>query len=227
MSTTTSNTTVNSFDSVYTPNTAARVAPQKSLGQNDFLKLLTVQMQNQDPTNPVDNTKMIADMANFSSLQAMQDLNKTVSSMSQMLTMNQAMQASSLVGHDVVMPGKNITLDASGTAPTALVNLDQTLSDVNAEIRDQSGSVVRSYKWATLPSGQGDLKWDGTDNNGKALSVGNYTISAWGTDANGARASVGTLVANKVLSVGLTSTGSVLNLADGSQSSLDNIKQIR
>jgi flagellar basal-body rod modification protein FlgD len=219
-------TAVKTFESVYTPNTAARVAPQKTLGQNDFLKLLTVQMQNQDPTNPVDNTKMIADMAQFSSLQAMQDLNKTVGSMSQMLKMTQAMQATTLVGHDVVIPGSNVTLD-SGSSPVALVNLDQKLTDVNAELRNASGVVVKKYKWDMLPEGQGDLKWDGKDDSGNALPAGKYSLSAWGTDSEGARATIGTLVANKVVSVGLDTTGSVLNLADGSTSSLDNIQQIR
>ncbi len=221
------NTTVSpELNALRNPNAAARVAPQKALGQNDFLKLLTVQMQNQDPTNPVDNTKMIADMANFSSLQAMQDLNKTVGNMSQMLKMAQAMQASSLVGHNVVAPGTNVTL-AAGEAPVALVNLEQSLTDVHAQIRDASGAVVKEYTWAKLPIGEGDLNWDGKDGQGNVLAPGKYKLSAWGTDSEGARSEVGTLVANKVLSVGLSTEGTTLNLADGSQSSLDNIKQIR
>lgn len=214
------------LDALLNPNAAARVAPQKTLGQNDFLKLLTVQMQNQDPTNPVDNTKMIADMANFSSLQAMTDLNKTVTSMSQMFKMTQAMQSSSLIGRDIVGPGTKVPL-VSGSMPVALVNLTQPLTDVHAQLRDASGAVVREYHWDSLPVGQGDLKWDGTDGNGNALNQGNYTLSAWGTDSNGARASVGTLVANKVVSVDLSSTGALLNLADGSQTTLDNVQQIR
>jgi flagellar basal-body rod modification protein FlgD len=223
---TTSSVTNAGLDALMNPNAASRVAPQKALGQSDFLKLLTVQMQNQDPTNPVDNTKMIADMANFSSLQAMQDLNTTVGSMSQMLKMTQAMQASSLVGHDVVIPGDKINL-VSGSEPIALVDLDQPLSDVHAEIRDASGTVVKEYTWANLPSGQGDLRWDGTDSNGNALAVGKYTLSAWGTNAEGARSEIGTLVASKVASVGLSADGAILNMADGSTSSLDNVQQIR
>jgi flagellar basal-body rod modification protein FlgD len=219
-------TAVQTYDSVYTPNAAARVAPQKVLGQQDFLNLLTLQMQNQDPTDPVDNTKMISDMANFSSLQAMQDLNTTVGSISQMLNMSQAVQASTLVGHDVVVSGTTVTL-ANGSAPVAMVNLDQSLTDVHAQLRDASGNLVREYTWDTLPAGQGDLKWDGKDSNGNAVMQGSYQLSAWGTDSSGARATVGTLVANKVTSVDLASTGATLNLADGSQTSLSNVQQIR
>ena len=168
---------VSSIDSLMNPNEKARVAPQKTMGQADFLKLLTTQMQNQDPTNPVDNTKMIADMAQFSSLEAMKQLNDTVSSMSQMFKTNQAVQASVLVGKDVVVPGSTVNL-ISGTAPVALVNIEESLTDVKAQIRNASGELVREYSWESLPQGQGDLKWDGKDASGNALPQGSYTVTA-------------------------------------------------
>lgn len=214
------------FSKVYTANEAARVAPQKTMGQEDFLKLLTTQMQNQDPTNPVDNTKMIADMAQFSSLEAMKQLNDTVSSMSQMFKVNQAVQASVLVGKDVVVPGSKVNL-ISGSSPVALVDVKESLTDVKAQIRDASGTLVREYAWDRLPAGQGDLKWDGKDAGGNALPQGVYTLSAFGTNSEGARASVGTLVAQKVVSVDVGSSGASLNLADGSAAGLDEIQQIR
>lgn len=214
------------FSKVYTANEAARVAPQKTMGQEDFLKLLTTQMQNQDPTNPVDNTKMIADMAQFSSLEAMKQLNDTVSSMSQMFKVNQAVQASVLVGKDVVVPGSKVNL-ISGSAPVALVNIEESLTDVRAQIRNASGELVREYSWESLPVGQGDLKWDGKDASGNALAQGVYTLTAWGTNSEGARATVGTLVAQKVVSVDVGSSGASLNLADGSAAGLDEIQQIR
>lgn len=214
------------FSQVYTANEAARVAPQKTMGQEDFLKLLTTQMQNQDPTNPVDNTKMIADMAQFSSLEAMKQLNDTVSSMSQMFKTNQAVQASVLVGKDVVVPGSKVNL-VSGSAPVALVNIEDPLTEVKAQIRNASGELVREYAWDSLPVGQGDLKWDGKDASGNALPQGAYTLTAWGTNSEGARATVGTLVAQKVVSVDVGSSGASLNLADGSAAGLDEIQQIR
>jgi flagellar basal-body rod modification protein FlgD len=217
---------VSSIDSLMNPNEKARVAPQKTMGQADFLKLLTTQMQNQDPTNPVDNTKMIADMAQFSSLEAMKQLNDTVSSMSQMFKTNQAVQASVLVGKDVVVPGSTVNL-ISGTAPVALVNIEESLTDVKAQIRNASGELVREYSWESLPQGQGDLKWDGKDASGNALPQGSYTVTAWGTNSEGARAAVGTLVAQKVVSVDVGSSGASLNLADGSAAGLDEIQQIR
>ncbi len=217
---------VSSIDSLMNPSEKARIAPQKTMGQEDFLKLLTTQMQNQDPTNPVDNTKMIADMAQFSSLEAMKQLNDTVSSMSQMFKVNQAVQASVLVGKDVVVPGSKVNL-ISGSAPVALVNIEESLTDVKAQIRNASGELVREYSWESLPVGQGDLRWDGKDASGNALAQGVYTLTAWGTNSEGARATVGTLVAQKVVSVDVGSSGASLNLADGSAAGLDEIQQIR
>jgi flagellar basal-body rod modification protein FlgD len=217
---------VSGIDSLLNPNEKSRIAPQKTLGQDDFLKLLTTQMQNQDPTNPVDNTKMIADMAQFSSLEAMKQLNDTVSSMSQMFKTNQAVQASVLVGKDVVVPGSKINL-VSGNLPVALVDIKEPLTDVKAQIRDSNGVLVREYSWDRLPVGQGDLKWDGKDSTGNPVMQGNYILAAWGTNSEGARAAVGTLVAQKVVSVDVGSSGASLNLADGSAAALDEIQQIR
>lgn len=217
---------VSGIDGLMNPSELSRVAPQKTMGQEDFLKLLTTQMQNQDPTNPVDNTKMIADMAQFSSLEAMKQLNDTVSSMSQMFKTNQAVQASVLVGKDVVVPGTNINL-STGKTPVALVNIEQPLTNVTAQIRDASGALVREYTWESLPTGQGDLQWDGKDATGNVLPSGVYKATAWGTDSEGARATVGTLVAQKVVSVDVGSSGASLNLADGSAAGLDEIQQIR
>jgi len=217
---------VSGIDSLLNPNEKSRIAPQKTLGQDDFLKLLTTQMQNQDPTNPVDNTKMIADMAQFSSLEAMKQLNDTVSSMSQMFKTNQAVQASVLVGKDVVVPGSKINL-VSGNLPVALVDIKEPLTDVKAQIRDSNGVLVREYSWDSLPVGQGDLKWDGKDSTGNPVMQGNYILAAWGTNSEGARAAVGTLVAQKVVSVDVGSSGASLNLADGSAAALDEIQQIR
>lgn len=217
---------VSAIDSLMNPNEKARVAPQKTMGQEDFLKLLTTQMQNQDPTNPVDNTKMIADMAQFSSLEAMKQLNDTVSSMSQMFKVNQAVQASVLVGKDVVVPGNKIRL-SEGMTPVALVDIQEPLTEVKAQIRDANGTLIREYAWDRLSVGQGDLQWDGKDATGNSLPAGNYTVVAWGTNSEGARTAVGTLVAQKVVSVDVGSSGASLNLADGSAAGLDEIQQIR
>lgn len=228
MATVTNDTNVanSALDALYNPNEAARIAPQKSLGQEDFLKLLTVQMQNQDPTNPVDNTKMIADMAQFSSLQAMQDLNKTVGSITQMMKMTQAMQASVMVGRSVVAPGSNLEL-VSGQQPYAALDLPETLTGVTVKITTANGTPVRELELGELPSGNSPVNWDGQDASGNQLPAGQYRIFAYGNNAEGARTSIGTLVANRVVSVDLANGSASLNLADGSSTSLNDIQQIR
>jgi flagellar basal-body rod modification protein FlgD len=212
--------------SIYTPNEAARSAPKKMLGQDDFLKLLTTQMQNQDPTNPVDNTKMIADMANFSSLQAMTDLNKVVGTIAQQLKMTQAVQASMLVGRSVVDSGTTISLE-DGVTPVAQMTTDKEMTDIKVQIQDAAGRTVKTFTGDKLAVGITDLGWDGKDDSGNALAAGNFKVLAYGKNSAGGSEQIGTLVAIKVSSVDVGTNGAVINLADGTSTTLDNVKQIR
>ncbi len=96
--------------STLTDNTSARVA-KKTLGQDDFIKLLTTQMSNQDPMNPVSDTQQIAQLAQFSSLQSMNSL----------LTNSQLASASSMIGKNVTATAADGSV-ANGTVDSALLN---------------------------------------------------------------------------------------------------------
>lgn len=218
-------TAVNSYDSVYQPNTSARVAPQKTLGQDDFLKLLTVQMQNQDPTNPVDNTKMIADMAQFSSLQAMKDLNTTTTDMLTQMKMSQALQASALVGKSIVDTGTTVTVEA-GKTPVLQLNADKAYTEVKIQIQDESGRTVRTATTDAINEGITNSGWTGVDDAGNQLPAGKYQVMAYGLNDVGGTEQISTLVAFKVASVDIGTTGAVVNLEDGTSTTLDQVKQI-
>ncbi len=84
---------------------------QQSLGKDDFLKLLIVQMQNQDPTDPMDNTQFMAQMAQFSSLEQMTNMNANFEKMNEMLTSNQAVNTI----------GKTVELDLGDTTTMGVV----------------------------------------------------------------------------------------------------------
>jgi flagellar basal-body rod modification protein FlgD len=225
MADTTTTSSVTSYDSVYTPNAAARVAPQKTLGQDDFLKLLTTQMMNQDPTNPVDNTKMIADMAQFSSLQAMKDLNTTSTGMLTQMKMSQALQASGLVGKNIVDAGTKVTI-REGETPVLQLEADKAYTDVKIQIQDESGRTVRTATTDSISSGITDSGWTGIDDAGNTLPPGKYSVLAYGLNDAGGSEQISTLVSLRVSSVDLNATGAVVNLEDGTSTTLDQIKQI-
>jgi flagellar basal-body rod modification protein FlgD len=109
-----------SSSSTYVDNTTARVA-QKTLGQSDFLKLLTTQMQNQDPMNPVSDTEQIAQLAQFQSLQSMNSL----------LTNSQMQSASSIIGKNVTITDTNGT--TNGTVDSVQLNSGTVYVTVNGQ----------------------------------------------------------------------------------------------
>lgn len=169
-----------------------------SLSQADFLKLLTAQLQAQDPTNPVDNTQFVSEMAQFSQLSATQQLDTDMqslgSSIQSSLQSAQVLSSSSLVGRDVLVPGTSA--DYEGSEVGGAVNVSSA-GDVTLTISDASGKVVRTIDMGRQGTGLAKFTWDGKDDQGDAVENGAYTIAA---SVGGS--SQDTYVSGKVQSVG-------------------------
>ncbi|HEY4293935.1 flagellar hook assembly protein FlgD [Luteibacter sp.] len=193
---------------------------QQTLSQSDFLKLMVTQMTNQDPTKPMDSTQMVAQMAQFSQVAATQELQQSFDSLASNLTGDQFVRASALVGKEVLVPsaaGKLTEGELNGA-----VNVGTSGTYVNVQIKDSSGTVVR-----TIPLGQPDaglvqFSWDGKSDDGTQLDDGVYQISATsGGDA------VDTFVRGKVEGVGASGTdGTYLQVAGYGGALLSQIAQI-
>jgi flagellar basal-body rod modification protein FlgD len=132
-----------STPSVYTDNTAARVA-QKSLGQSDFLKLLTTQMTNQDPMNPISDTDQIAQLAQFSSLQSMNAL----------LVNSQIQGASSMIGKTVTAADDN-GHTVSGTVDSAQISSGNVYVTIGG--LEYAYSTITKVQPATTPTSQSQV----------------------------------------------------------------------
>ena len=109
------------------------------LGQEDFLELMTTQLQNQDPFKPMENGDFLAQMAQFSTVDGIQNLQKSFEQLSQSLVSNQALQAAGLVGRSVLAPTGLAALE-SGGAVKGVVSLPASSSEVTVHITDASGS---------------------------------------------------------------------------------------
>jgi len=185
----------------------------KGLGQEAFLKLMTTQLQNQDPTKPMDNNNFLAQLAQFSTVRGISDLNKNFDSLSKSLVSNQALQAANLVGHQVLASTGVAPLHSGGNIH-GKVDLPSASSNVVVNIYDQAGQVVRKLELGAQPSGLVDFKWDGLKNDGKFADPGSYFISAE-AGINGKFESVNTLLASEVNSVTLSNSGGLLLNLDG------------
>ena len=202
------------------------------LGSNDFLALMIAQMKHQDPTKPMDQMAFMSQLAEFSSLSGIQELNGAFGELSTNLTGAQAVQASSLVGRSVAMDTQVAALTPVGRNENGdMVNLLSATVDMGAgseggvfEVRDDSGRLVFS---GPLPAGSGNVPvvWDGEASDGSRLPPGDYNISARierGGDLRDARV----FGHDTVISVAIGNGNQVtLNLASGRSVDVSDVKE--
>ena len=145
--------------SVKTPSTPVTSTPKttsttSSSEQSDrFLKLLVTQMQNQDPLNPMDNAEITTQMAQISTVSGIDDLNKSIASMNTMLLQSQSLEAASLVGKNVLVPGNELQLAKDGTTAGGF-ELAGPADAVNVQIYDQGGKLIDTIKLGAVDEGR-------------------------------------------------------------------------
>jgi flagellar basal-body rod modification protein FlgD len=166
------------------PSSGTSSSSNDTLGQDAFLKLLTTQMQNQDPLNPVDNTQMLAQLAQFSQLSVIQGLSSKFDSMATALAGSTSLAATQLVGKEVSFDASQLSLAAGSSAQFNVV-LPQAATDTTVVISDSSGRVVRTLHLGAQQAGTTAIPWDGLDDSGHACAAGTYTLGVGGTASDG------------------------------------------
>ncbi|MHC1480565.1 flagellar hook assembly protein FlgD [Frateuria aurantia] len=172
-----SSSTLSSLTSTSTGTTSTGSTTSGALlSQSDFLELLTTQLEYQDPSNPVDNTEFVSEMAQFSQLEATDSINTTVSGLATSLDTSQALSSAGLVGQYVMVPGTSITY-TSGSDAVGAVDMTSA-GTVDVTVSDSSGNTITTIPVTATSSGLTEFEWDGTDSSGNAVTAGTYTISA-------------------------------------------------
>jgi flagellar basal-body rod modification protein FlgD len=166
------------------PNTLTR-AGDNAMGKDQFLKLLVAQLANQDPTKPQDTSQFVAELAQFSALEQQQN---AVSRLDTLLmgqaTANQT-AASTFIGKDVTF--RNGAVHSDGIAGAmASVTLGSSATKVTVAVADSAGHVVRTLQLGAHGAGEVAVAWDGRDDNGNLLPVGEFTLAPTAFDAGGA-----------------------------------------
>lgn len=200
---------------------------EQTLKQEDFFALLTEQLANQDPTKPVDNDQLVAQMTSFTTADGIAKLNEQFNSFASSMTSNQALQASSLIGQSVLVTGNMGYMGEQGEGISGVVINEQTSQDTQITIQNARGEVVRTIDIGTQPPGNIAFNWDGTDSNGNLLPPGNYGVSVQGR-VFGEETALPTAINRHVDSVSLSgsSAGVVLNLDGDVSIKLDDVIQI-
>lgn len=180
-----------------------------SLGQEDFLKLMITQFKNQDPFKPMKDGQFLGQMAQFGTVSGVQDLQKSFQSLAGSLTSSQALQASGLVGHQVLVPSQTAHLGDSGV--DGAVSLPSATNSAGVVITDANGAVVRHLDLGTQPGGLASFHWDGTTDDGTQASAGTYGVHAAAV-VGGQVQAMDTLVAGQVGSVSFGGPGEGITL---------------
>lgn len=167
----------------YDPAYVANVASE-TLGKDGFLQLLVTQLRHQDPFSPMNSTEFVAQLAQFSSLEQMQNLNAKFDNQSALIQSLNNSMAASLVGREVVISSGVLNLGGEHNARFGLILSSQAHS-VTVEILNEGGSVVRQIEMGRLSGGRHEVAWDAADDQGKALPAGVYGIRIEARDMNG------------------------------------------
>jgi flagellar basal-body rod modification protein FlgD len=181
-----------------------------TLGQGDFLKLLTAQMKNQDPFDPVDNTEMVAQMAQFSSLAGISEMSSTLKSIADKLGAASASDAMAYIGRTVLTPGA-VAYGRQGGGIAGAVELAGAASNVSVTIADANGTVLKRMELGAQATGTATYDWDGKTDAGEDAGAGPFSVAVSAQNA-GKAVSAANLVWAPVASVSTTSGTATLSL---------------
>ncbi|QEY15362.1 flagellar hook assembly protein FlgD [Cellvibrio sp. KY-GH-1] len=201
------------------------------LGQAAFLELMITQMNNQNPLSPQDNSEFVAQLAQFSSVEGLERLNKTFNS----FMSNNALQASSLVGRSVTVESDKSTLTKGGIV-SGSADLAYSTDNLKMNIYDESGALVQKIPVGKVSQGEMVFRWDGQnlEVNGELLdweagdaaaAAGEYKFEIT-ADQNGKNEALKTSLSANVNSVTIGENGAlILNLAGVGAVDASKVKQ--
>lgn len=170
------------------------------LGKDDFLNLLVTQLQHQDPLNPMDSAEFTSQLAQFSSLEQMSNVNTNL----ELLQLYQASinnsQAVGFIGKTIKALGNSIGV-ADGVADQIHFELAENASAVIAHIYDSHKNLIKTIQAGGLNAGEQSVEWDATDNDGNKVPDGTYSFEVVATDTNANPVSATTLITASVSGV--------------------------
>jgi flagellar basal-body rod modification protein FlgD len=208
------------------PNAAAAstAVASKTMASNfdQFLRLLTTQLKNQNPLDPLDTNQFTQQLVQFAQVEQQISMNQQLTTLIALQQTTQATQAISLVGATVTVGGDTAEL-RNGIASWSFSPAKTAAATVT--IKDATGQTAYTGNFTVNP-GQQNFTWDGKGNNGAQWPDGKYTISVVAKDSSGQSVAVSSQVTGVVDSVDVTQNPPLLWVG-GNSFTLDQIKQIR
>jgi len=204
------------------------LTPQKtSMGQSEFLTLFTTQLKNQDPTDPVKNEAFVAQLAQFSQLEASVAMKTSMESLVGSMKNDRMLGAASLIGKSVSVPDGPVTV-TDNTVSQGTINLPTGADGIRLQVFSDQGQLVRTQIIGAQPVGDTTLAWDGMNDSGAAAPNGTYRYVATVNRAGKITTpTVNTLATVRSVSSAGTADGTLLLEVDGGKSiSIADVKRV-
>ena len=199
---------VDSTTATTTPSAATPTSGALTGSKDEFLKLFMAQLQNQDPFDPKTNSDMVAQLAQFSSVEQATETNQHLVDLSNAQSTASSASLSNLVGRDCSATAGDFQLDRGGTPPPLQITATGTLNGASVIITDDAGQEIRRLPVATGAS-SAQVTWDGTDKDGRLVPPGAYHIAV---DAGKTDGTITTQWHGRINAVELGSDGSRLRM---------------
>jgi flagellar basal-body rod modification protein FlgD len=202
------------IESIDSSSASALMGQTKTLDRDDFLNLLVAQLQNQDPLNPTDSTEFTSQLAQFSSLEQLGNINSNLETLQLYQSSINNSQAVSFIGKEIVAKGDTVLLE-NGTAAECQADLPTDASGALVSIYTDTGEFVKSFETGPLSAGRQTFAWDGTGQDGKPVPDGVYHFDMLATDADGSQIDATLLTHGAVTGVGFKDNTAFLSTASG------------
>jgi flagellar basal-body rod modification protein FlgD len=200
-------------------------AQEDELGKTAFLELMIAQIKNQDPLEPAKNEAFIAQLAQFSSLEGIQNMNESMEDLVTSMRAGLTMDAAGLVGRNVLVPTNQTRLNTEGGLGGTIA-VSEPAANLTVEITTTAGDVVKRFDLGSQASGPMRFAWDGISESGEQVPFGVYRVNAF-AEVDGLRTEFEVNLPEQVVSVSIEEGGLVANLAGGTSVPAVQIKEIQ
>ena len=195
-----------------------------TLGKDDFMKILVAQLQAQDPMAPMEGQEFASQLAQFSSLEQLTNVNSNLEA-SQAFDLAMSNSAAlALIGKNVDAPGNTIDLK-SGEVENLSFSLDGEAAEVGIDIFDSTGAKVSTVNLGAQKSGLSEYVWSGTDSSGALLPSGNYTFNITASNSSGNFVPVKTFAAGLATDV-VFEDGKAFAIVNGQKLAVNEVSKV-
>lgn len=196
------------------------------MNQQEFLMLLTTQLSQQDPLNPMDNQQFVAQLSQMASVERLENISMSIQQLAMAQSANTSAQMVSFIGHDVRVSMNSLQIDDGLPAYEFGMTLGSDAESLEVIIRDEDGKVVRTLTLGPHDKGTHPIDWDGTDRDGNPLPDGDYTFEVNARDAADQTVAAEAYALRRVEGVSFESGMPRLLLQGGGEAGLGQIKEV-